>query len=241
LKWNDLDNALRLELLAWHAPIWKPLFDWGFDDVGDLQGKRIFEVGCGDGGLACLLALCGARVYATDRSLARLHKAQQLTNRFDVAERVLLFNSDIYFPPVSPRTFDLVVTRSVLVLIDRPRVIPLLADLLTPTKGTALFVENMEGNPLLGLWRRLTNTKWGEYPYLTVPEVAGFEKYFASVQTRYQGPTVALAGISGCLEKPLAGTLQRFDSSLLRSRPELAKLASIVAIKCASARAEMQE
>src|SRR5207248_2904279 len=98
-----------------------------------------------------------------------------------------------------PGTFDLVITRSVLVLLDRQSVLPNLVRQLAP-QGTGLFIENMNEHPALRLWRTLTRTKWGTQPYLSVPEIQTFNSYFGEIQTHFVGLFLPLAGALGCFE-----------------------------------------
>jgi ubiquinone/menaquinone biosynthesis C-methylase UbiE len=48
-----------------------------FDLAGDLRGKRVLDVGCGDGSYSILAARRGAHVVGVDRSLGMLESAQR--------------------------------------------------------------------------------------------------------------------------------------------------------------------
>ncbi|HXY93146.1 MAG TPA: class I SAM-dependent methyltransferase [Acidimicrobiia bacterium] len=52
--------------------------------VGDVAGKRVMELGCGDGTNAVALAQLGAVVIAVDSSAARLARARRLADEHEV-------------------------------------------------------------------------------------------------------------------------------------------------------------
>jgi 2-polyprenyl-3-methyl-5-hydroxy-6-metoxy-1,4-benzoquinol methylase len=76
------------------------------DFMGDLTGKRVLEVGCGNGRLTWHYAPLAAHVIGIDPDAARIRKAQQdvplsLFNRVDFQTTSL----QAYQPP---HTFDLI-------------------------------------------------------------------------------------------------------------------------------------
>jgi SAM-dependent methyltransferase len=232
VKWGELDIGRRHTLLAWHAKIWEPLLAWGLQPLGDLQGKRVLEIGCGDGGLACLLALCGAEVYATDLSRSRLERARRLADSLHLLNRVHLFNASAYQLPLPEKRVSLVITRSVLVLLDRSVVLPHLTRSMTDD-GAGLFIENMQHHPALSAWRRLTRTKWGKYPYFSMAEIdTAFGAHFDRVDTHFSGLLLPFAGASPQLEDAVAPALQRIDQAVLKAVPRLNAYAWLVALRC---------
>jgi SAM-dependent methyltransferase len=144
---------------------------------------------------------------------------------------VHFFLSDAYKPPFQKHTFDLVITRSVLVLLDRAMVLPAWRNLLRPG-GQAIFVENMNNHPVLRLWRRITHTQWGRYDYLSTTEINTFGAHFQTVQAHYLGLTLPLAGLTGRFEPSLTGPLIAVDRRLLASLPSLSRFAWLAAVRC---------
>ena len=61
--------------------------EYPFAILGDVRGKRIFELGCGDGGNAVLLALKGARVVGIDVSPRAIEIAKNRARLHGVEER----------------------------------------------------------------------------------------------------------------------------------------------------------
>ncbi len=232
MRWSELDASLRSRLLHWHAPIWEPLIAQGLEGSGDLAGKRVLEVGCGDGGLACLLAACGAEVFATDILQSRLQNGRRLAAELGLSERVHFFRASAGELPLGAARFDLVLTRSVLVILDRAQVVPRLARLLVPGSGVAVFIENMENHPALRLWRRISGTKWGRFSYLSNAEVAHFRYFFARVDAHYSGLLLPAVGPLGRLQAPLAPRVAALDARLFAAFPRLARFAWLVVLRC---------
>ncbi len=232
MRWDQLDLALRTRLLQWHAPIWEPLIRRGLEGSGDLQGKRILEVGCGDGGLACLLAECGARVYATDLSHMRLKAARKLAAQTGMLRRVNFFRADAYHLPLAPNSVDLIITRSVIVLLDRKQILPSFCRLLVSGRGVAVFIENMEHHPALQLWRLITRTKHGSQGYLSQAEVHRFGAHFEQVEANYTGLLLPAVGPLGRLQSVLAPAVARVDAALLSRVPQLSRYAWLVTLRC---------
>jgi SAM-dependent methyltransferase len=225
---------MRSRLLHWHAPIWEPLIRRGLEESGDLAGKRVLEVGCGDGGLACLLASCGAEVFATDLLQSRLRRGRELAAELGLGSRVRFFRANAGELPLRPARFDLVLTRSVLVILDRAQVVPRLARVLVPGSGVAVFIENMENHPALRLWRRATGTKWGPFSYLSDAEITRFRSSFARVDAHYSGLLLPAVGPLGRLQGVLAPLVAGVDAGLLRAFPRLARYAWLVVLRCSA-------
>lgn len=61
--------------------------------IGHVSGRRILELGCGDGSNAVAMALAGAKVISVDSSADRLTAARELADAHDV--RVEFHHSDL--------------------------------------------------------------------------------------------------------------------------------------------------
>jgi malonyl-CoA O-methyltransferase len=79
--------------------------------IGDPQGQRVLDIGCGTGRHALWLAAGGAEVTAVDFSEGMLQKAREKPN----ADRVRFLQHDVHEPlPFADEAFDLVVSGLVL-------------------------------------------------------------------------------------------------------------------------------
>jgi len=94
---DELERALVLEL------------------AGDVRGRRILDVGCGDGELAVCLARRGAEVTAVDASPAMLAAARKRATGAGVAVRFCEARADAL--PLAAESFDVVLAVTVLCFI----------------------------------------------------------------------------------------------------------------------------
>lgn len=121
--------------------------------IGDVRGRAVLELGCGQGDLAVLLAQAGARVTAVDRSASAIAAARRLA-AFNGAEGIEFVQADASGIAALGRRFDLVTGKYILHHIEPyADFVPRLRAALTPG-GRAVFIENSARNPLLMLARR---------------------------------------------------------------------------------------
>lgn len=128
--------------------------------AGPLRGRRVLELGCGDGSLS--LALLAARVELTalDLSPASVALAEARAGRWapDASARFLVAPAQDTGLPAG--AFDLVVGKWVLHHLPLRPAAEEIARLLAPG-GRAVFVETSALNPLLALARRLLPGRLG--------------------------------------------------------------------------------
>jgi 2-polyprenyl-3-methyl-5-hydroxy-6-metoxy-1,4-benzoquinol methylase len=169
----EFHDALARELDPTALPA-KPLDPFDpvvLENLGDVAGKDVLDVGCGDGTLALVLAKRGARVAAFDlspgmievaRERARLHLGD---NAQDVEFQAAAFE-EVQYPPGS---FDLIVGKFILHHVDLEVAATRVKRWLRPG-GHAYFLETSALNPLLALARRLLPGRAGVERYGTADE-----------------------------------------------------------------------
>ncbi len=163
-KWDEIaeKQSTNIEILA-------PDFDFHVfarnDDefpgisefLGDLNGKRVLELGCGAGRMAVLLAKSGAEVTAFDLSpeSVRLAKKMAEANHVDIK---FVISAGEHLPFLS-ESFHIVIGKSILhhLVIELGK-----RDLYRVLRegGKAVFVEPMGMNPILTFVR-----KYVPYPH----------------------------------------------------------------------------
>ncbi len=113
-----------------------------FTLMGDLEGRRVLVVGCGDDSTTVLLALKGADVWAFDLSEEAVRLQRQMAVANGVEHRVHLLVCAAEEFPFADHSFDLIVGVAILHHIpDHLAALPpRLARALAPG-GRALFVE----------------------------------------------------------------------------------------------------
>ncbi len=177
--------------------------------LGDLEGKRVLDVGCGVGRETVELARRGARVVAVDLSPTLIDSARRRATEAGVIDRVEFRVCAAEDLAASEDRFDVVLGNGVLHHFD----ISTFKTTLTRLMGSgavAQFAEPLAHNPLLWVYRMLT-------PHLHSPteeplrarDIARFVEGFRDVSIEY----VNLLGLALLLAPYVLG--QRIASALL--------------------------
>jgi len=166
-------RAARYDELRPADEAWWELFDVLVRE-GELRGRRVLEIGCGTGQLAAALAeRAAARVWAVDAEPAMVELAR---TRLRTAKR-----AHAECLPFRDGSFDRVVLRLVVHLLDRPRALPELRRVLT-SGGRAVIAtfdpSHFDGFWLARLFPALEAIDRARFPELTALEgelrAAGF-------------------------------------------------------------------
>ncbi len=158
-KWDSLANQKTDESL-----VMKPNDDFNkyarrtstmvgiTEFLGDLNGKRVLEIGCGLGAISTLLAKNGAEVTAFDLSEKSVFTAQRRARLNGVAEHIDLAVSAGEALPFADESFDVLFGKAILHHLDVTLGSEQLLRVLKPG-GKAAFVEPMGMNPVLNFVR----------------------------------------------------------------------------------------
>jgi ubiquinone/menaquinone biosynthesis C-methylase UbiE len=153
--------------------------------VGELQGKKVLEVGCGEGWSTLEYARRGAAVYPFDISPESVRNLMREITATGAAKQVspaVMAAECLGYPD---DTFDFVLGVAILHHTDLQYVSQEVERVLKPG-GRALFIEPLAHNWLLQLFRWLTPQRRTptEQP-LTVEQIAGFGRPFR--EAKFQG------------------------------------------------------
>ncbi|MFW9917781.1 MAG: class I SAM-dependent methyltransferase [Candidatus Thorarchaeota archaeon] len=77
--------------------------------LGDVQGKKILELGCGGGQNAIVLAKWGAKVWGVDQSVKQLEHARQLATQEETAVEFLEANMES-MSELNENSFDMILS-----------------------------------------------------------------------------------------------------------------------------------
>ncbi len=223
----------------------RDFYSWGALDVADEfafslidqpHDRTILDLGCGDGANAVRLAHAGARVVAIDLSGGMVHatRARAITAGLD--DRVASQQMNVEQLAFADATFDYVFGHSVLhhtdLHISRSEVFRVLKP-----GGRAVFLEPLDHNPLLNLFRRLT--PWRRTPTekpLSVAELRFFAEPFAT-STHTEFYLLALAAFAlvplgnRVLFQAALRTLCNADRTLFRLVPALRRYAWVTVLE----------
>ena len=203
--------------------------EYAFHLLDEISGRRVLNVGCGEGLDAVILAALGAKVIGLDISDTAVAVTMARARANGVTDRLTALVADATALPVSSGSIDVVLAAAVMHHVDIPRAAAELARVLRPG-GIAVFVEPLAGPRLVQLvkrmlpLRRAPDISEDERP-LTRDDVALISSAIGSVEAaRLFGLTTRLVRRLG-LGRPLRVAYRLDRWALGRSRA-LAGLAS---------------
>lgn len=148
-----------------------------------VPGRRVLEIGCGDGSLALTLARRGARVDAIDISDARIAQARRIASADDLDVTFHVMNAEEL--AFAAETFDVVCGRAIVHHLDVDRACREIARTLAPD-GRMVILEPLGHNPAINLFRRRTPglRTPDEHPLL-MSDIAQIRRLFDRVDLRF--------------------------------------------------------
>ena len=166
----------------------RDFYAWGALDAADAYacslidqpaGRLMLDLGCGRGAHAVRFAQSGACVVAVDLSGGMVAMTQQRAIATGVADRVAVQQMSAESLGFADATFDYIFGHSVLHHIDLAVTRQEVHRVLKPG-GRAVFLEPLDHNPILNLFRRLT--PWRRTPTekpLSLADLRFFAEPFA--------------------------------------------------------------
>ncbi len=188
--------------------------------LGDLNGRRILEYGCGLGQLSVVLARSGALVTTFDLSEASIDVARKRAELNGVADRIEFHAASGEELPFEAGSFDLAIGKAILHHLDPEIGAAELARVLAPG-GRATFSEPLGTNPLVVFARAHLpypgkHERGADRP-LTVQDIAAWRAPFAEFRLR---PIQLLSMVERAFgfgrKIPI---LRRIDGAILRRVP----------------------
>ena len=231
------ENPVEVDLLLWWEDYYLPIFEYILPKMGDLEGKKILELGTGTGGTATMLAKRGASVVGIDLLQFRLVEAQQRTAQHKVADVVdfsIMDATQLAFPD---NTFDFIISKSVLVFTEHSKTAQECKRVLKPS-GKAIFIENMRNHPAVWLYRRFFLKYSRELMYFSIRDIKEIGRGFEEMEHR-EFHLLSLCALfwQKCISVPVLFRwtlrfLKKIDAYLVRLIPMLKRFCWITAIIC---------
>jgi len=169
---------------------------WAIQQFGDLQGKRILDIGIGDGFSTALMARAGAQVSGIDVSPAALARAKDLAQRYNIdLDLQEMPGEDLRY---GNETFDGILCVSAYHHMDQDRAAKEFARVLK-RGGRLVMIDPLATNPPAWLYRHMgrlfrRESTSDETP-LRVRDVRTLEKYFEKVD--WHGKYFLCVGLIG--------------------------------------------
>ena len=230
-------DTLDKTLLLWWEDFYLPIFEYILPKIGQLEGKRVLELGSGTGGTATLLAKRGAAVVGIDLLPFRLAEARERAAEYDVAESVKFALMDAMHLAFPDNTFDFIISKSVLVFTEHTQTAKECYRVLKPG-GKAIFIENMRHHPAVWFYRKAFLKYSDKLHYFSLRDVEAVGAEFEGLEHReFHLSSVSALFWQKCVSIPLFYRwtfliLKAIDTSLLKCLPFLKRFCWITAMVC---------
>ncbi|MBL7944390.1 MAG: class I SAM-dependent methyltransferase [Flavobacteriales bacterium] len=179
----NADQLQTLENAAeWGGRAWTRMLRSGLTHLlrdMSLEGKTVLELGPRSGKMAVWFAKQGAKVTAMDIRAHYLDQAREEVSKNKVDVNLMLYDGDLGI--LADHSFDVIFTKSVLVMIpEQHATVIQLARILKPG-GRVLFVENGQLPRWLRFFRKLRHRSWDDsnVRYLTHERLEHIRKNFS--------------------------------------------------------------
>ncbi len=122
------------------------------EQFGDLRGKRVLDIGCGQGDTSVFFALRGAEVCALDVSEKMVELTGALASVYGVGDRVRARACRVEDMDYPDHHFDLVFADGVLHHLDMAAAVPNIVRVMKPG-GRGIFLEPQKGSIFSEIYR----------------------------------------------------------------------------------------
>lgn len=122
------------------------------ENLGDVRGKRLLDIGCGQGDTSVAFALRGAEVWAVDVSEQMVELTRKLAACHGVRDRVKAEVCRVEDMTYASDFFDIIFADGVLHHLDMTKAVPNLLRVMKPG-GRGLFLEPQKGSIFIDIYR----------------------------------------------------------------------------------------
>lgn len=214
-EWARSENAEEIDVRASNEVCTAPEMRFIKQQLGDLKGKRLLDVGCGLGEASVYFALLGADVTSSDLSQGMLDATLNLAHMNAVTVRQHLASAEnMQLAP--EEKFDVIYAGNLLHHVDIDatiqRVIPHLAD-----DGVFVSWDPLAYNPAINVYRSIaTEVRTPDEHPLKWHDIKLFNKYFSSVEKRYFWLTTLIIFIIMALAQRRNPNKERFWKVIIK-------------------------
>jgi len=152
--------------------------------LSNCRGKHVLEYGCGSGMFSVVVSRLAAQVTGIDLSEVAINRARETAEQHG-AKKISFHVMDAESLTFADNAFDLICGIGILHHLDLARSFSELARTLKPN-GQAIFMEPLNHNPAIRLYRKMTPTlrTRDEHP-LVMKDLELAKAYFAGIETRF--------------------------------------------------------
>ncbi len=132
MHWDEMMSKRYHTFNAYQQARFETVLNW----LGDIKGKILLDLGCGDGALTYLLAKAGAQVTGVDNEAEGLEFAKQHFSRHNARGNFVL--ADVRSTGLPDSSFDIVVSSDVIEHVEHPE--ELIAEAARVLKPGGVFI-----------------------------------------------------------------------------------------------------
>lgn len=203
--------------------------------LGDVEGKKILDYGCGDGALSVILAKRGGRVSGFDTSEISVRVARRRAAVNGVEDRVHSEQMSAYKLEYGDKSFDLLIGLNILHHVEIGKVALEISRVLKKG-GKAVFQEPLGASKWLQAFRRfvpvsLSCDEGSQERQLTYQDVEALARPFSRVICTEFQCLSRLDRVVGI--RRMSRGLRRFDQWLLDTFPDMRRYARFIVIEVA--------
>jgi SAM-dependent methyltransferase len=195
--------------------------------AGDLTNKKLLDFGCGQGWSSVNYAKKGADVTGVDISLGSLKKAIEASERAGLSRTPHFIQASCENLPLKDK-FDVIIGIAILHHLDLGLAVNSIKGSLK-SGGKAIFMEPLDHNPLINLFRRLTpDRRTEDEKPLDYDFIQALKKHFSEVRIHGYG-LISLFALFFSFIKAYAifrkvnNSLSHFERKIFRKVPKLQK------------------
>lgn len=206
-------------------------WEYAFHLLGDVTGKTVLDLGCGDGQATTLVAMHGGTITAIDISTDLLALARDRCEVDGMGDRVTPVCASAHAVPLVTESVDVVFGMAVLHHLDLESAAAEVHRVLKPG-GRAIFTEPIRNSKLLAaIRRRIPYESPDVSPFerpLTAAEIGAFAARFQSIRGReFDLPFVQLLRVCGA-RASWQRKASASSAALLARVPALRRFASVM-------------
>ena len=212
-------------------------YNFFWDQLGNVQGKKVLDFGCGNGWLSIGYAKKGADVWGFDISGELIEKAKKWVKKEGLIEKITLEKMVAENLTYEDNFFDLIVGSAILHHTELDITLQNINRILKPD-GKAIFIEPMNQNIFLRLWRKMTpNRRSPTERALTKSDLLLIEHVFPQARLTFFGfLSIFTEGILVFFQQSeiiavLNNWLGKIDRGIFQSLPFLRRFGAVVVLE----------
>lgn len=158
---------------------------FAYKEMGDLNGKRVLEIGAGIGINAIIMARSGAEVFVMDIAEERLKVLKKIVSDHSLDDKIHVIQMQAENLAFPDEYFDVVYTKSVLIHTDLKIASHEIKRVLKDD-GIGVFIEPFADNPFVNFYRKTFAPKyWQEITkYFNEERVLILTSPFSNIEIR---------------------------------------------------------